>query len=159
MSELILIIGPCGSGKTTYARAHYPNHYHPDMEILAKTLFASSEQFRYYPVIRSCGDILKEQAVKHLLAKKQPICLTIGGATRKERMRWSDMAFDAGVDVHCIRLLVNAETCIARAKADKLRPATSKQHWQEIVEHWFRDFESVDCFEERIASYREIENG
>jgi hypothetical protein len=127
------------------------------MEVLMHTLFVNPKQFRYYPHIRTCGALLLEQSVKHLLSKKQKICLTISGATRKERMKWTDMAFDAGIDVYCIRLLVDAETCIARAKADPNRPASSRQSWQDIIKHWFDAWEPVDCEKEGIASYQETE--
>jgi phosphoadenosine phosphosulfate reductase len=151
-AEFVLIIGPCGAGKTTYARQHYPEHLHPDMEAMMHTFFSDPATFHYYPAIRTCGALLVEQAVQHLLAKKQVVCLTISGATRASRMKWTNMAFDAGVDVQCIRLLVDSATCVARAKADKTRPVSSRGHWQEIVLHWFRDFEPVDCYAENIAA-------
>lgn len=154
--ELVLIIGPCGAGKTTYARQHYAGFLQPDFERLTHSLFVNEHDFRYYSYIRSCGRVLFEAATKHLVQKRVPVCVTMNGATRKERRFYSDLAFDAGLPCHVIRLLVDAQTCIARAKADTTRPATSKQHWQEIVEHWFTSYEPVNAVQENLASYREV---
>lgn len=156
MSELVLVIGPCGAGKTTYARAHYPRYLHPDAEILMHTFFATPERFRFYAHIRTCGALLVETATRHVLAKQHSVCLTIGGATRKERMKWSDLAFDCQAACQVIRLMTDAATCIARAKADATRPASSKSSWQESIAHWFRDFEPVDVERENLASYEEV---
>lgn len=158
MSELVLIIGPCGAGKTTYARTHYPTHLHPDMEAIMHTLYVNPIDFRYHAYIRTCGKILTEQATQHLLAKQQSVCLTIGGATRKDRQKWIAIATECGAFVRCVRLLVDPETAIIRARSDPSRPATSKSKWRKIVEHWFRDFEPVDAEAEEIAFYQEIDN-
>lgn len=158
MTDLILVIGPCGSGKTTYARSRYPEYLHPDMEILMHTLYADPSDIRYHAYIRTCGKLLIEQATRCLLTKRQSVCLTIGGATREDRRKWIEMAHECGASVHCVRLLIESKTCILRAKADITRPATSKSKWREIIEHWFRDFEPVDCEQEGITTYTEIDN-
>ena len=63
------------------------------------------------------------------------------------------------MDAHCIRLLVDRDTCISRAKADTLRPVSSRPSWQGVVDHWFAAWEPVDAVQEGFASYQEIENG
>ena len=65
----------------------------------------------------------------------------------------SEIAFSSGCDTHVIRLLADEATCIARAKSDQTRPVSSRQYWQKIVAHWFRDFEPIDLTQELLSSY------
>lgn len=124
MAELVLIIGPCGAGKTTYARAHYPNHLHPDMEALIHTLYADPSSFRYHTFIRVCGEVLVEQATRCLLEKQQDVCLAIGGATRKERRKWIEIAHEYQAPVQCVRLSMPRQlSCVRRLTGRALLPA------------------------------------
>jgi len=152
-----MIIGPCGAGKTTYARQHYPKHFHPDYEAIIRTLFASQDLFRFYPQIRATGHILYRTATRELLKRKMDVCIPDTGFNSKKRGEFVEMARENDASVHVIRLLVDKETAIARACSDELRPKTSRPYWGEIIEHWFRDWEPVDCEKEGIASYREVE--
>src|SRR5579885_1096810 len=124
MAELVLIIGPCGAGKTTYARAHYPKHLHPDMEALIHTLYADPSSFRYHTFIRVCGEVLVEQATRCLLEKQQDVCLAIGGATRKERRKWIEIAHEYQAPVQCVRLSMPRQlSCVRRLTGRALLPA------------------------------------
>jgi predicted kinase len=155
-NDLVLVIGPCGAGKTTYARASYPDYAQPDRESLIRALTPDGA-LHYYPELRTLSALLQKQAVRHLLAKGIAVCVTAGGTTRKERAEWREVAALVGARFSCIRVVVEAETCIARARADPHRPASSKDQWAAIVSHWFRDFEPVDPVAEGMAFYQEVQ--
>lgn len=154
-SDLVLVIGPCGAGKTTYARAHYPDYAQPDREALIRALTPDGA-LHYYPEFRALSAYLHKQAVRHLLAKGIAVCVTVGGATRKERAEWREIAVWTGAMLSCIRLLADEATCLARAKADPTRPESSKGKWAEIIGNWFAGYEPVDPEAEGIAVYQEV---
>lgn len=153
--EFVLVIGPCGAGKTTYARAHYPQHAQPDHEALIRALTPDG-CLHYYPELRVLSLLLQRRAVQQLLAKEVAVCVTTGGATRKERAEWRALAAWANVPVSCIHLRVDAATCLARAKADKNRPDSSRGKWAEIIDNWFRAWQPVETAAEGIARYEEV---
>ena len=157
MPELILIIGPSGAGKTTYARMHYPQHLHPDYEALIRTLFASQDLFRFYPQVRATGARLHRLAVRELLLRQMNVCIPETAGTALKRKQWIDIAQEANVLVHCILLRVDQATAIHRACTDSLRPKTARPSWPPMIERWYRDFEPVCCEEEGITDYREVD--
>lgn len=140
--ELTLIIGPCGVGKTTYARAHYPDDAQPDREALIRACLADGV-LRYYNQARAVSARLQQIAVADFLARGVAVCLTISGATRQERAMWVDVGRQSGVTVHGVRLVADEGVCLARAKADLTRPASSKGKWAKIIHHWFTRYEPV----------------
>lgn len=140
---LTLVIGPCGAGKTTWARSHRPEDYHPDAEHLTRTLVATPERHRLHPHIRALGRRLLTTAVEHLLAGGHPVCVTVRGATRAERAVYTTMAIRHTTGTHVVRLLTPPEVCIRRAQADPDRPPTSQRAWPDIVDNWFGDYEPV----------------
>jgi predicted kinase len=156
MLELTLVIGPCGSGKTAYARQHYPQHMHPDYERLGQSLFASPERFRFYPYIRTTGKVLYFTAIRTLAGKQVSMCVPDCGTTKRIRQQFVNIAREHALPIRCIRLLVDKETALARAKSDTLRPVSSRACWQEIIEHWFRDFEPVAWQDEGFSAYEEV---
>lgn len=154
--ELVVVIGPCGAGKTTWSRRAFPDHAHPDAEELARTLFATTARFRYYPWTRAVAARLHCTAVAELLGRGVPVCVTARGATRVERAKWAALAAERGVDAHLVRLVVDEQTCVERARSDPRRPRTSRSAWGRIVAHWFRDYEPVGDGE-GFVSYREVQ--
>ena len=151
--ELILVIGPCGAGKTTYARAHYPQHAQPDFEALLRACRADGT-LCYYPELRATADRLMDLAVRELLKRGIAVCITDSGATRKERRRWITIA--DGAPVRCIRLIVTPAIAIARGQCDPMRPTTSRAKWPAIVQHWYQRWEAPDPQREGFASYQEV---
>ncbi|MDE1904934.1 MAG: AAA family ATPase [Rhodospirillales bacterium] len=151
--ELALIIGPCGAGKSTYARAHYPEHARPEREGMIRAMTPDGA-LHYYPALRAIASALQDLAVASLFARGYAVCVTDGGATRAERARWVGMA--ANVPCHVIRLVVSPATAIARAASDPTRPQTSKGKWPKIVQNWYRRWESPDPAAEGLASYLEV---
>lgn len=155
MSELIVVVGPCGAGKTTWARATYPRHAHPDAEELARTLFADRTLFRYYPWTRAVSRRLLITAVDDLAARGVPTVVTARGAKAVERRVWLGVARRHQIPAHVVRMLTPADACVERARADPLRPPSSRSAWERIVEAWFRDWQPPTA-DEGHASYREI---
>lgn len=139
--QLILVIGPCGAGKTTWSRQAYPQHAHPDREELTRSLFATPEQFRFYPWARAVGRRLQTLAVDDLLTRKVPLCVTASGATVADRRPWLELAQRHNTPTHLVRLTTPADVCVARARADPRRPATSRPVWAGMVQRWYRIYE------------------
>ena len=157
MSELILVIGPCGAGKTTYARAHYPDHLHVGTDPLICAMRADM-RLKWYPHLHAASRRMQDAALDYLLSHGHNVCVTDGGTTRRRRQKWSALAHRYGATLSIVRLLVAPDVCIMRAQADPDRPKTSKSGWPKIVAHWFRDFEPVDMEHEDIDLYQEIDN-
>lgn len=154
-SELVLVIGACGAGKTTWARANLPNHAHPDAEQLARTLFADPSQSRYYPWVRVVMKRLVHCATVTLLERGVSVAVAGRGATPDERRTWIDLAASYGAPTHIVWLATPPEVCVARAQADPNRPRTSRRAWPQIVANWYRDWQPPTP-DEGYASYRVI---
>lgn len=153
--ELVLIIGPCGAGKTTFARAYFPEHVQPQREAFIRAMTPDG-LLHYYPELRAMSAQLEYQAVSLALSKGLAVCLTAGGATRQERSQWVALAQQFKVPTQVIRLVVTPEEALTRAQHDPHRPKSSKQHWEEVIAHWFRDFEPGDAAAEKLLSYQEV---
>lgn len=158
MAELVLVLGPCGAGKTTWARATYPHHAHPDAEELARTLYATPDQFRYRPWTRAVASRLLHAAADDLLGRGIDVAVTARGATPAERRPWLDLAARHHTPVHVVRIVVDADLCVRRATADPRRPATARRTWPTVVANWFRDWRPPTSGEGH-TTYREISNG
>lgn len=155
--ELILIIGPCGAGKTTYARAHYPQHARPEHEAMIRAMTPDGA-LHYEPVLRAIAPRLQDLAVAGLLQRGYAVCVTDGGAMPKDRARWVTLATATCTPVHVIRLVVSPARAIYRAQSDPHRPKTSKSAWPTIVQNWYRHWEAVDAQAEGITTYQEVVN-
>src|SRR5690606_13106435 len=140
MSELVIVFGPCGAGKTTWARANLPDHAHPDAEQLSRTLFATPDRFRLHPWTRAAGRRLGDTAVRYLLSAEIPACVTIRAATRMERARWLGIATEYKVPARLVHMATDRQVCMARAMRDPLRPRTSRGTWPQIINNWFKAF-------------------
>ena len=147
MGELILVVGPCGAGKTTWARATYPQHAHPDAEELARTLFATPDRFRYYPWVRAVQARMLRVAVEGLLSRRVPTVVTARGATVAERREWAGLAAFYETPARLVRLATPAEVCVERARSDSRRPRSSRPVWSGVVGNWFRDWEEPESGE------------
>ena len=153
--ELVLIIGPCGAGKTTYARDAYPQHAQPDYESFIRALTPDGA-LHYDVTLRAIAGRIQRDAARDLLKRGRAVCLTSGGATRTERATWIALAHDAGAVVLCVWLVVDEATCLARAQSDITRPTTSKGKWAQIVHNWFARYEPIDAAGELLDEYREV---
>lgn len=155
-SELVVVIGPCGAGKTTYARASLPGHAHVDGEDLARTLFADPADFRYHPWVRAWTRRAMVHAVHDLVGHGRSTCVTADGPTVARRHRWVAIADEFAVPCRVVLVTTPAEVCVARARLDPRRPSMARSSWRGVVDNWFRDFEPVDVVAEGLSGYMEV---
>ncbi len=152
---LILVIGPPGSGKTTWARRTYPALFHPDYDQCLRAVTPDGA-LHFHAHYQAIAKRMYQTAIATILERRAPFVLTDFCPTRRERARWVQMVKAAGYEVQCYRILTEPALCILRTQGDPCRPKTSRQHWPKIVQHWFRVYEAVDPLTEQIDSYQEV---
>lgn len=141
---VVLVIGPCGAGKTTWIAAHpWPRGWFAiQREPLMDAVQTGPRS--YTPAARTFSRVLYWAAIDHAAARGLSVAIEAGGATRRERAAILDR-FPAPAWHREIVAIVPADPAdpIARAKADPLRPRTSRSAWGEIVANWYRRYEPV----------------
>lgn len=136
--ELIVIIGPPGSGKSTVAKRFQESGYLLfDNDRIIEAILG---KLQYYPQIKHLGKRIIRDGTILAIEDGLSVAVTISGRTRKERAKILDLA-PASYAKRIVHCHVSADECLARCKNDPGRPKSTD--WGPIINNWFRRFEPV----------------
>jgi shikimate kinase len=146
MPDLILVIGPVGSGKTTWARQQ--RHMLGDAYFLIdRETFLDAVRLprKYTPQARKFADVLFDAAIAHAIERGLSCVVTLTGATVAERRKLLDR-FDPLIwsrRIVCVAP-VDPGVAVRRAQNDPARPRTSRAVWPGMVARWYADYVPPD---------------
>ena len=123
MPSLILLIGPQGAGKTTYARAHFPG--------LARVSQDDQGRNRHF------------SQFQRLLAVGESILIDRINYEKRQRLRYVLPAREAGYGIHYVWLDADRHTCLKRLGKREAHPTVrldGTDH-EKVLDNYFRNLE------------------
>ena len=139
MVQPVIVYGPPGSGKTTYAQEQAKAS---DIVIDLDVIRANVSEQLIYRDVGTLSEALAERnrLLRSLVVTRRKAWITVGAATAQERFYWQDRlsaeaVVRAGADV-------DAESCKVRIKADKRRADIAERFFP-AVDGWFAAFDAT----------------
>jgi predicted kinase len=124
MKELVILVGPPGSGKTTYSKAFLPNHLHLSTD---------------YGAIK--------QKFKDGLATGKDIVIDRMNPTKKQRAEYIKPAIEAGYHVRAVMFNTPKLECRRRLVLRKDHPTLDNRsipRLHMVLAYFYKEFEEVD---------------
>lgn len=152
MPRLMLVIGPPGAGKTTWARAELARL--PGVWYLAdaEELLRATRPVAGWPTgARPLQKALYATVLRVAAERALSLIVTAGCPTRVERERLL-LPFRTTHGTTILTLLPPVDVCAARARADPLRPASSRGWWPTQIANWYRLYEPVAAAEANVVA-------
>jgi predicted kinase len=107
---LILLVGPPGSGKTTWARRYGSGAIHVSQDDLIDAITPHGFEHRYRPVYAAAEDAVARQA----LASGHSVIVDRTNRTRAHRERWLRIARECGCPAIAVEMATPAAVCRER---------------------------------------------
>lgn len=148
---VILVIGPCGAGKTTWiaqqAGQRAGEWFTAQAELLLDAVQVTTRSRRHYsPAARQFGRVLYHAAMSQALATRRNLYLEAGGATRRERACLLDPFRASGYRIEIVACVPDTPaTALDRIRSDQRRPG--HPYWRVLVERWYQQYELVEADE------------
>lgn len=144
MQEVIIMVAPPGSGKSTYSKETYPYHV-----ILCQDVLGSRLEV--------------ERAMAEALEAGKSIVIDRCNVTKLQRRPFVNLALQYGVDkLKAVHLVVPDEECVARVIARRGHPTIETEMTNEkkrmIVYQFFKDLERPDIMDEGFNEILTIKN-
>jgi shikimate kinase len=137
--ELIVVIGPPGSGKTTVSRQYQESGYLLfDNDRIIEAMWG---KLQFYPEIKHLGKRMCRDGMTLAMATGLSVVVTISGRTKAERAKILNLA-PTGYTKRIVHCHADAALCLGRCKADPARPKSTD--WETIINNWFKRFEKVE---------------
>lgn len=108
--SIVVLIGPSGAGKTTWAREHFANNELVSSDALRAAVGAGEDD---QTASSAAFDVL-ERIVTERIKRRLTVVIDTLGFDQDARLRWIGLARDAGTPIHAVVFDTPAEICELR---------------------------------------------
>jgi len=141
--RLIVLIGPPGSGKTTWARTHGHGAVHVSQDDLIDAITPHGFEHIYRPMYAEAEDAVARAALK----AGHTVIVDRTNRTRAHRERWLQISREAACPAIAVVMTASKEICLARNAARQDHRLVS----EERMERMFAAMEPVQPGEGFLA--------
>ena len=144
-NHLIVLVGPPGSGKTTWARRHGSGAVHVSQDDLIDAITPYGFEHRYRPVYAAAEEAVARQALR----SGHTVIVDRTNRTRAHRERWLRIARECGCPAVAVEMTTRPAVCRER---NRLRQ-DHRRLSEERMDRMFAAMEPVGDGEGFLAIY------